>query len=58
MNYNDVSFFVRQAYFTGADAPYDKLKNALKSEIDPEVWESPYRTESIAFDPPEMVRSP
>jgi len=33
-NYNDESFFVRHAYFTGADNPYDKLKKALKAEID------------------------
>lgn len=52
-NYNDISFFVRHAYFTGADKPYDKLKGALKSEIDPEAWEALYRTESIPFDPPE-----
>ncbi len=29
-NYNGESFFVRHAYFTGADEPYNKLKRALK----------------------------
>ena len=29
-DYNGESFFVRQAYFTGADEPYEKLKRALK----------------------------
>ena len=28
-NYNGESFFVRHAYFTGADEPYEKLKRAL-----------------------------
>ena len=32
--YNEESFFVRHAYFTGADMPYDKLKRALSAEID------------------------
>jgi adenine-specific DNA-methyltransferase len=32
--YNEESFFVRHAYFTGADQPYDKLKRALHDEID------------------------
>jgi len=51
-NYNDESFFVRHAYFTGADKPYDKLKAALKAEINVDAWESLYRTESIPFDAP------
>jgi len=28
------SFFVRHAYFTGGDEPYEKLKRALRAEID------------------------
>jgi hypothetical protein len=28
------SFFVRHAYFTGAVEPYEKLKRALRAEID------------------------
>lgn len=32
--YNGKSFFVRHAYFTGGDEPYDKLKRALRAEID------------------------
>jgi adenine-specific DNA-methyltransferase len=51
-NYNDASFFVCHAYFTGAGEPYDKLKAALKAEINPEAWEMLYRTESIPFDRP------
>jgi adenine-specific DNA-methyltransferase len=30
-NYNGESFFVRHAYFTGAEEPYDKLKRALRA---------------------------
>ena len=33
-DYNGESFFVRHAYFTGAEEPYDKLKRALRAEID------------------------
>ena len=52
-NYNGESFFVRHAYFTGADDPYNKLKRALKAEIDEDAWSSLYRTESRSFDKPE-----
>lgn len=37
-NYDGESFFVRHAYFTGADEPYEKLKRALKAEIDQAAW--------------------
>ncbi|MBF0316563.1 MAG: site-specific DNA-methyltransferase [Nitrospirae bacterium] len=52
-NYNGESFFVRHAYFTGADRPYEKLKNALRTEIDETAWSSVYSTESRPFDKPE-----
>jgi adenine-specific DNA-methyltransferase len=51
--YNGESFFVRHAYFTGADEPYDKLKRALRADIDEAVWESLYSTVSRPFDRPE-----
>ena len=51
-NYNGESFFVRHAYFTGADKPYDNLKRALKAEIDEVAWETLYRTRSRPFDKP------
>jgi len=51
-DYNEESFFVRHAYFTGADQPYDKLKRALKAEINEEAWSSLYTTKSRSFDPP------
>ena len=51
-NYNGESFFVRHAYFTGADEPYKQLKRALKAEIDEAAWETLYRTRSRPFDTP------
>jgi adenine-specific DNA-methyltransferase len=52
-NYNDESFFVRHAYFTGADKPYEKLKRALRAEVNEEAWSMLYSTKSRPFDPPE-----
>jgi len=52
-NYNGESFFVRHAYFTGAEKPYDKLKRALRGEIDEGAWSMLYTTKSRAFDEPE-----
>ncbi|GMU82463.1 MAG: hypothetical protein AMXMBFR47_23340 [Planctomycetota bacterium] len=52
-NYNGESFFVRHAYFTGADEPYEKLKRALRAEIDEAAWSSLYSTVSRPFDKPE-----
>lgn len=51
-DYNEESFFVRHAYFTGSDKPYDKLKRALQAEIDEAAWSSLYTTKSRPFDPP------
>jgi adenine-specific DNA-methyltransferase len=52
-NYDGESFFVRHAYFTGADEPYEKLKRALRSEIDETAWSTLYSTVSRPFAPPE-----
>jgi len=52
-DYNGESFFVRHAYFTGAEEPYDKLKRTLRSEIDEDAWSSLYRTVSLPFPAPE-----
>ena len=51
--YNGESFFVRHAYFTGSDEPYDNLKGALRTEIDEAAWADLYRTQSRPFAPPE-----
>ena len=50
--YNGESFFVRHAYFTGAGDPYEKLKRALRAEIDEAAWSALYSTVSRPFDPP------
>jgi adenine-specific DNA-methyltransferase len=52
-DYNGESFFVRHAYFTGGDEPYEKLKRALKAEIDEGAWSTLYSTVSRPFAPPE-----
>ena len=52
-NYNGESFFVRHAYFTGAEEPYDKLQRTLRAEIDKAAWSSLYSTVSRPFDKPE-----
>jgi len=51
-NYNGESFFVRHAYFTGADEPFEKRKRALRAEIDEAAWSALYSTKSRPFDPP------
>ncbi len=37
----------------GAEEPYDKLKRALRAEIDEAAWSSLYSTKSRLFDRPE-----
>jgi adenine-specific DNA-methyltransferase len=51
-DYNEESFFVRHAYFSGADEPYEKLKKALKAEIDESAWSTLYSTKSRPFPLP------
>ncbi len=57
-DYNGESFFVRHAYFTGADEPYDKLKRALRAEIDEAAWSSLYSTVSRPFEKPATGKMP
>ena len=47
--YNGESFFVRHAYFTGADEPYEKLKRALRAEVEESAWSALYSTRSTPF---------
>ncbi len=51
-DYNGESFFVCHAYFTGAGDPYEKLKKALRAEIDEAAWSSLYSTVSRPFPAP------
>ena len=55
-DYNEESFFVRHAYFLGANDPYKSLKTTLKAEIDQEAWETLHSDISRPFDKPESGR--
>ena len=55
-DYNEESFFVRQAYFLGANDPYKALKTTLKAEIDQEAWETLHSDTSRPFPKPESGR--
>ena len=55
-NYNEESFFVRHAYFLGANDPYKALKTTLKAEIDQDAWESLHSDISRPFEKPESGR--
>ena len=55
-DYNQESFFVRHAYFLGANDPYSALKTTLKAEIDPEAWATLNSDTSRAFDKPKSGR--
>ncbi len=54
--YNEESFFVRHAYFLGAQDPYKSLKTVLRAEIDEEAWATLYRDVSRPFRRPETGR--
>lgn len=51
-DYDEESFFVRHAYFLGANDPYKSLKTALKAEIDEEAWATLYADTSRPFERP------
>jgi adenine-specific DNA-methyltransferase len=51
-DYNEESFFVRHAYFLGANDPYGALKTTLKAEIDAEAWASLNSDTSRPFERP------
>jgi adenine-specific DNA-methyltransferase len=55
-DYNEESFFVRHAYFLGANDPYKSLKTTLKAEINEEAWESLHSDTSRPFDKPTSGR--
>lgn len=55
-DYDEESFFVRQAYFLGANDPYKALKTTLKAEIDKDAWESLHSDTSRPFPRPEGGR--
>ncbi|MET3364697.1 site-specific DNA-methyltransferase [Bradyrhizobium ottawaense] len=55
-DYNEESFFVRHAYFLGANDPYKSLKTSLKAEIDEDAWATLYRDKSRPFPRPKTNR--
>lgn len=55
-DYNEESFFVRHAYFLGANDPYKSLKTALKAEIDEDAWATLYSDTSRPFERPASGR--
>lgn len=55
-DYNEESFFVRHAYFLGANDPYDALKRTLKAEIGVEAWSTLNSDISRAFPRPKSGR--
>ena len=55
-DYNMESFFVRHAYFLGANDPYKSLKTTLKAEINEDAWATLHSNISRPFDKPETGR--
>ena len=55
-DYNEESFFVRHAYFLGANDPYKALKTTLKAEVNREAWETLHSDTSRPFDKPQAGR--
>ena len=55
-DYNEESFFVRHAFFLGANDPYKALKTTLKAEIDEEAWSSLNSDTSRPFPKPASGR--
>jgi adenine-specific DNA-methyltransferase len=55
-DYNEESFFVRHAYFLGANDPYKALKTTLKAEIDEEAWRTLNSDISRPFPKPKSGR--
>ena len=55
-DYNEESFFVRHAYFLGANDPYSALKTTLKAEINADAWGSLHSDTSRPFPQPKSGR--
>lgn len=55
-DYNEEAFFVRHAYFLGANDPYKALKATLKSEIDADAWATLNSDTSRPFRKPRTGR--
>jgi adenine-specific DNA-methyltransferase len=55
-DYNEESFFVRHAYFLGANDPYSALKTTLKAEINADAWATLNSDISRPFAKPQSGR--
>jgi adenine-specific DNA-methyltransferase len=55
-DYNEESFFVRHAYFLGANDPYKALKTTLRAEIDEAAWATLHSDTSRPFPKPTSGR--
>ena len=55
-DYNEESFFVRHAYFLGANDPYGALKTTLKAEINEDAWATLHSDTSRPFTKPKNGR--
>jgi adenine-specific DNA-methyltransferase len=55
-DYNEESFFVRHAYFLGANNPYESLKKTLNAQINEDAWSSLHSDISQPFDKPASGR--
>ncbi len=55
-DYNEESFFVRHAYFLGANDPYKSLKTTLKAEINEDAWATLNSDTSRPFTKPKSGR--
>ena len=55
-DYNEESFFVRHAYFLGANDPYSALKTTLKAEINADAWATLNSDLSRTFEKPKSGR--
>jgi len=55
-DYNEESFFVRHAYFLGANDPYKALKTTLKAEVNEDAWATLHSDTSRPFTKPRSRR--
>ncbi|CAN5161381.1 site-specific DNA-methyltransferase [soil metagenome] len=55
-DYNEESFFVRHAYFLGANDPYKALKTTLKAEVNEDAWATLNSDTSRPFAKPKSGR--
>ncbi len=54
--YNEESFFVRHAYFLGANDPYNALRTTLRAQIDEAAWAGLHSDTSRPFPKPQSGR--